>query len=187
MTRPDILEQSSRLKHFIFFLPLLRTARPAGEDLRSMMTTGLPRRTLRDIIDSVPVTDPDLVADSCSDISDDFEPQPLPSPHTHRPLGYVNIDTNTAMIGSSSRNLNASKNTAVDEKLKYQVSKSAQTVHYFMVQWCVVHGSSWLPTRIAYEAPPRRKPQHKKVCPPPVFVAAIPHASLPSPFEMFSP
>ena len=97
-----------------------------------MNTIGVPRRTLRDIIDTVPATDPDTVEDSCSDISEDDEPKALPSPHTPKPLGHVKIDTNTLIAGPSSR---AWRTPASDVKSKYQVPKSAQAVHYFMVQW----------------------------------------------------
>lgn len=89
-------------------------------------------RTLRDIIDTVPATNPDTVADSCSNSSDDDEPKCIPE--TPNPLGYTK-NTNTHPAGPSSRETKVEKTTTWGGRTKYQVLRPTQQAYYYMVQW----------------------------------------------------
>jgi len=90
-------------------------------------------RTLRDIIDTVPATNPDTVVDSCSNSSDDDEPKCIPE--TPNPLGYTKMNTNTYPAGPSSRETKVEKTTTWGGRTKYQVSRPTQQAYYYMVQW----------------------------------------------------
>ena len=91
-------------------------------------------RTLADIIADVPATNPDTIADSCSDDSDVDEPKALP--HPQQPLGSVKINsmpTPRRVVSPSESKVQ--KSVGKGGKIVYQVASPGGPESYYMVQW----------------------------------------------------
>ena len=91
-----------------------------------------PRRTLRDIIDEVPPTNPDAIADSCSEASDDY--QPLTSIALARGPSEFQSDNNDTPQNRT-RGANEVTPTIWAEQTKRENAPQTLPEHYYAVQW----------------------------------------------------